>query len=157
MQIIKILNGLLTPIIAVLAVYIAYRQYQTANAKLKLDLYEKRLKIFRDFKAFIWLRITKLEFEESELEDFEVNTNEFIFLFGDEIVKFRNALITKGKNLIKKDREIKRRIVEENLHLTDPMELKKLQKERDEISTWLETEHKNIENRFSKYLDFRKL
>jgi len=157
MQLIKVLSGLLTPTIAILAVYIAYRQHQTAKAKLKLDLYEKRLIIFHNFKTFIWLRITKLEFEENELKDFERNTNECIFLFGDKIIDFRNALINKGKDLIKKDREIKRRIREESLHSTDPMELERLQKERENVSSWFDFEHGNIENRFNKYLNFRKL
>lgn len=161
MKLLEVLSGLLTPIIAILASYIAYRQYRTAKAKLKLDLYEKRLKIFKYFKTFIWQRITNLEFvineHENELRDFEINTTESMFLFGDEIVKFRNDLIINGKNLIKKEREIKRRIDEDNLHFTDPMALKELQIESHEISTWFETEHKNIENRFRKYLDFRKL
>ena len=90
MKLLDVLSGLLTPTIAILASYIAYRQYRTAKAKLKLDLYEKRLKIFKYFKTFIWRRITNLEFvineHENELKDFEINTTECIFLFGEEMI-----------------------------------------------------------------------
>jgi len=38
--------ALSTPMVAVLGIYIAFRQWKTAHEKLKLDLFEKRLAIY---------------------------------------------------------------------------------------------------------------
>lgn len=41
------ISALLTPVIAAIVTYIAYRQYDTARAKLALDLFEKRLAVYQ--------------------------------------------------------------------------------------------------------------
>jgi hypothetical protein len=42
---IGILTAFLTPLIAVIVAYIAYRQWRTAHTRLKLDLFDRRLAI----------------------------------------------------------------------------------------------------------------
>ena len=54
-QVVKYLSGLLTPIIAIIAAYIAYRQYKNDNERLKRDLYEKRYAIFSNLMETIAL------------------------------------------------------------------------------------------------------
>ncbi len=71
MQVIKIINALLTPIIAVLAVYIAYQQYLTNKKnserqyylnkkKLNFELYEKQYRISKKLRKFCIKLIKKL-------------------------------------------------------------------------------------------------
>ncbi|HEV2293707.1 MAG TPA: hypothetical protein VGR35_07615 [Tepidisphaeraceae bacterium] len=43
----------LTPLIACLAVWIAFQQFRVARNKLRLDLYEKRFKVYSAVKEFI--------------------------------------------------------------------------------------------------------
>lgn len=50
---ITISTALLTPLIALLAVYIAWAQAHTARQKLKLDLYDRRLIVFETAKKFL--------------------------------------------------------------------------------------------------------
>jgi hypothetical protein len=38
-------SAALTPVVAILTVYIAYQQYQTNMSKLRLDLYDRRRKV----------------------------------------------------------------------------------------------------------------
>ena len=40
------LSGALTPLIAVIAAYVAYQQYHTNRDKLRLDLYDRRFELY---------------------------------------------------------------------------------------------------------------
>lgn len=50
---IEVFSALLTPLIAILAVYIAYQQHKTNKTKLRHDLYEKQLDFYRSVMEFI--------------------------------------------------------------------------------------------------------
>ncbi len=43
---IDVFSALLTPVIAAIAVYVAYQQWQTNRRRLQLDLYDRRLRIY---------------------------------------------------------------------------------------------------------------
>lgn len=45
------LSALLTPVVAAIAVWIAYQQASTARAKLKLDLFERRIAVYNEVSA----------------------------------------------------------------------------------------------------------
>ena len=47
------LQVIVTAGIAVLGLMIAWRQYQTARSKLRLDLYDRRYRVYTDLTAFI--------------------------------------------------------------------------------------------------------
>ena len=51
-HLIPISSALLTPVIGVVAVYVAWQQWKTNDIKLKLDLYDRRLKIYLKVKEF---------------------------------------------------------------------------------------------------------
>ena len=50
---IKIFSGLLTPVIAIVAVYIAWQQWQTNRQKLILDRYDRRLRIYEEVRKIL--------------------------------------------------------------------------------------------------------
>jgi len=150
---IKIVSGLLTPIIAIIAVYIAYQQYLINKRKLKLDLYERRFRIFDETKKVLHKINQYAKIDLIELRDFMFSTNDRIFLFDSDI----NELII----------EIKNKAIDLN-HSTDDLknEIKlpvgsnerKVQIENNTTLThWFTSEFQNIEYRFLKYLDFKKL
>jgi hypothetical protein len=45
-QAIPVLSAALTPLIALIALYIAYQQYRTNRDKLRLDLYDRRFDLY---------------------------------------------------------------------------------------------------------------
>jgi len=85
---IDLLTALLTPTIALIAVYIAWQQWRTAEMKRKQNLFEKRYAFFQQMWHFYAGHIQNPEkvpptFEE-DLIDY---VHEAEFLFGDDIIK----------------------------------------------------------------------
>jgi|PlaIllAssembly_1097288.scaffolds.fasta_scaffold283843_2 hypothetical protein len=52
-QVIEVSKALLTPVIAIVAAYVAWQQLKTNRRKLKLDLFEKRYTVFEKIGEFI--------------------------------------------------------------------------------------------------------
>ncbi len=148
---IKIISGFLTPIIAIIATYIAYQQYFINKQKLKLELYEKRYRIFNETKKVLFKINQDAQIGLDELWDFMFNTNDRVFLFNSEI----NEFIL----------EIKSKAIEINHSTKRFQDLNKLplNSKNDLIekyalqTKWFTHEHNNIENRFFKYLNFKRL
>ena len=160
MNIIEILNGLMTIFIAGFVAYIGYQQFllneklaTIDSQKIKFELYEKRFRIFTETKKILHKINQDSKIDLIELRDFRFNTNERLFLFEDDII-----------NLIE---QIKSNAIELN-HSTD--DLKDLSRfpvgsyEREQqinkdsdLTRWFSNEYENIEARFLRYLDFKKL
>ena len=51
-SVIELFSAALTPIIAVLATYIAYQQWRTNKTRLDLELYDRRLAVYKAVDAF---------------------------------------------------------------------------------------------------------
>ncbi len=47
------LTALLTPLVAIVAAYVAFVNARTAKNKLKLDLFDKRIKVFATIRDLI--------------------------------------------------------------------------------------------------------
>ena len=52
-QLIGIFKGLLTPLIAIMASYIAWQQWQTNKQKLKLEKYDRRLRVYEQVREIL--------------------------------------------------------------------------------------------------------
>jgi len=48
MCVITILQGLLTPLIAIITTYIAWQQWKGNQLKLKMERYERRLRVYQE-------------------------------------------------------------------------------------------------------------
>ena len=59
-------STLLTPIIAVIAVYIAYQQHKTNRDNFRLNLYEKRYSVYRAINDFISHIIVDAKVDDQE-------------------------------------------------------------------------------------------
>ncbi len=164
MEFIEILKALLTPIIAILAVYLAYQQYRInkRNSKyqieidlkrINLELYNKRYKIFTETKNII-LKLSKYaEIDSQSLSDFVFNTNEHKFLFGPEIVEYLDELFKNATTLTAKKREQSNT----DIYPVPSLQRKKIIAEYGELLNWFTNEYENCEAMFIKYLDFRNL
>lgn len=86
---ISILVSLATPVIALAVAVIAYLQWQVAHDRLRLDLFDRRYKVYEAARKFI--AITTMEtpnFDDSHLLEFNDRTSSAVFLFKSDIVDY---------------------------------------------------------------------
>lgn len=118
MNIINILNACLTPVIAILAVYIAYQQYiinkQNSQQqyyinlrKLNFDLYKLRYRIFNETKQILLKINQEAKIEIIEIRDYSFSINESKFLFDNDIVEFLKDLQKKSLEISRLTKELK--------------------------------------------------
>lgn len=70
-----ILQGLLTPMIAIITTYIAVQQYRASMLKMRIDRYDRRLKIYQETHKFITAVTSELDLEIRQLFEFETATD----------------------------------------------------------------------------------
>ena len=95
------LVALLTPVIAAIAVYIAYQQWRTNRRKLALDLYDRRLRIYQATVEYISAVLSNLHPTLEVILKFRRSTAEVDFLFGQDIKKYLDELFEHGLALRK--------------------------------------------------------
>ena len=91
-------KGLPAAIVALVAVLIAYRQYRVAEAKLRLDLFERRLKIFENIHDFS-SKMLDINVDFNDLNEFTGGISHSDFLFGDDIREYVNEFREKATRL----------------------------------------------------------
>jgi len=82
----------LTVIVALLAVWIAYRNFAVSRERFRLDLFDKRFKVFEAARHLVSQALNAGELKRSELWAFRAAVIEKEFLFGDAIVEYLNEM-----------------------------------------------------------------
>lgn len=95
----KLFSALLTPVIAILAAYIAYQQWQTNRRKLDWDRYERRLRVYEATKSFLAQIMREANLHFDDISKFISETAEADLLFGPEIPKYLRELRTHANEL----------------------------------------------------------
>ena len=92
----QILQALLTPVIASIAVYIAWQQWKVNERKLEFDQYERRLRVYQDVVAILTYVIRDFKLEIIDLQKFRFTTAEADFLFEPEISAYIDEIFKRG-------------------------------------------------------------
>lgn len=95
----QILQGLLTPVIGVTTLYIAWQQWKANVRKAVLDRYERRLRIYQHVVEILRLIVRDFKPEIHDLLKFSADTAEADFLFGEDISNYLNEIYTHGVDL----------------------------------------------------------
>ncbi len=95
----RVLSALLTPIIAVIALYIAWQQFTINRRQHRLALFDKRLAVFNSTMKMIASVIQDANATLTDCFGLIRDTREHEFLFGPEIGAFINDLYRKGVEL----------------------------------------------------------
>jgi hypothetical protein len=148
-QVIEIFKGLLTPVIAIVATYIAWQQWKTNQQKLILDRYDRRLRVYDEVRKIL---STILRDERASYEDliqFHTAVSEADFLFGPEIPKYIDEIYKRGVNLQKLNREYRDYTQEspkgyDHDKIVDGMHNEMI---------WFEAQFEPAKLKFKKYLD----
>jgi hypothetical protein len=80
--------SLFFPIVTLLSltvVIIAALQWRVADNKLRLDLFDRRYKVYDATRNFVAVIIREATFTDSQLIDFNIGTSDAKFLFGPDV------------------------------------------------------------------------
>lgn len=91
-----ILQALLTPVIAIIAVRIGYLQYKHSREKLRLDLYNKRFAVFSAARNFLSAIVREGVPSQATTSRFSIDSAEAQFLFASDIIDFLESLLKEG-------------------------------------------------------------
>ena len=144
------MTTILTPIIALIALYIAFMQAWTAKEKLKLDLFEKRLKVYDVARNFIESIVESGETKEEEKKKFISDTNGSKWLFNDDIRTYFEEQL--WKNAI--DLEVIKAELEGSL---DGNERSNKAQRQGEIIKWFNAQFNVLDEKFSPFLRFESM
>jgi predicted cation transporter len=83
---IDVLSALLTPAVALIAIYIAYQQHKINEQRLRHETYERRLKVYKSVQKHlsVILRDGKTTFQECI--EFYSEASEAAFLFDSSVM-----------------------------------------------------------------------
>jgi hypothetical protein len=90
---------LLTPIIAIVATYIAWQQWKTNQLKLHLDRYDRRLKVYEEVRQILSIIVRDAKASYDDLLKFRRAVSEADFLFGPEIPAYIEEIYQRGVKL----------------------------------------------------------
>jgi hypothetical protein len=93
------LQGGLTIVIALLALYIAYQQWRTNALKSKLDLFGRRCQVLDEVRKLLSLAYGKGDLTADELREFMSQMLPAEFLFGPEIKEYIGDIYSHGWSL----------------------------------------------------------
>ena len=139
------LSALLVPLIACMTLLIAYRQWRTAQNKLKLDLFDKRLAVYEGVTSFVARILISGKVSDDELGRFLSITKNAKWLFSDEVANYLHSEIyKKAKEIQKYEAELKGVPVSGRRTA--------LKQEQDDAKTWIGDQFSVIDQRFKKYM-----
>lgn len=148
-------QALLTPLIAVLAGYIAYQQWQLNVRKLRLDLFDRRWKVYEAVIAFINTVCTDFKVKAEDVGNLRRMTVTADFLFGSEIPEYIDKLCDRAIKLAEAHRNYR--------SLADPpppagYDHNAVTKAMGDGESWFvdQLEKRTLNAMFSKYLDLNR-
>lgn len=92
-------KGLLTPVIAIIAAYIAWHQWQLNKRKMKLELYDRRKAVYEELKNLFHIISRDANVNMSDLSTYWVNVSEADFLFGSDVTSYLKEIYDHGVKL----------------------------------------------------------
>ena len=78
--------------IGLAVVFVAWQQRQIARHKLRLDLFDRRYKVYDATRKFISIILREARFEDTELFEFYAGTSDAEFLFDSAVVAYLEQL-----------------------------------------------------------------
>jgi len=146
-QLIEIFKGLLTPVIAIVATYIAWQQWQTNKQKLNFEKYERRLRVYEELRKILSIILRDANVSTDDLLKFRTSVSEADFLFGPEIPEYIDEIYKRGLNLWQWNQQYRER--------PENYDHKRVIEEMHKELTWLTEQFKPAKEKFKKYLNIR--
>ncbi|HTV35576.1 MAG TPA: hypothetical protein VMF12_04020 [Xanthobacteraceae bacterium] len=149
-QLLKALGPtLVAVVVGGLAGYIGWRQWQTGNYRLRLDMFDRRYAMYEATKLLFGTIAINGSVTSSDFADFREKIRGAEFFFDGEARQFFQRLIDLSWRAYMARSRQKR--------TKDDAVLNKLFDEEDECLKLVDAEGPNLEKIFSKYLDLSKI
>jgi hypothetical protein len=78
---------------------VAWLQWHVARTKLRLDLFDRRYKIYEATRTFLKLILRGTALSESELAEADLAFSEAVFLFGSDVSEFLREIREQARHL----------------------------------------------------------
>ena len=82
------LSPIATLIVGSAVAIIAWQQWRVARDKLRLDLFDRRYKVFEATRKFLTMTVKKARFDDAQLFEFCAGIADAEFLFGNDVVDY---------------------------------------------------------------------
>ncbi|WP_250504682.1 hypothetical protein [Caballeronia sp. AZ7_KS35] len=138
-------SALMVPLVAVLGVAIAYRQWRTAQNKLKLDLFEKRFAVYDAARRLLSAVMTSGKVSDEEMFRFFAGTGEAKWLLSADVANYL-------------DKELRLKMLQlqtlaaELEGVPAGAERSTNMKAQSEIKTWMREQFDVLDEKFSPFL-----
>jgi hypothetical protein len=140
-----ILTAVLTPLLAVIIAYIAYRQWRTAQNRLKLDLFDRRLAIHSTARDLIATVTSYGKIENKDMFAFLSGTPQARWLLNESIVEYL-------------EKELWPRVtkLQELVDTLDSPEVDRASNARQqrELKEWIAGQRSNLDALFDRFIKF---
>jgi len=127
-------------------VCIAWQQWQVAHAKLRLDLFDRRYKVYDATRAFLSVIVANENFDNSQLFTFYAGISDAGFLFDAAVVDYLEQIKTRAI-----DMRLKNKLLG---NLSNDDERAHLAQAETEQLLWLSEQLKVMGKVFTPYLGF---
>lgn len=151
-QTVQVFSALLTPLIAIVASYIAWQQWQTNRQKLVLDRYDRRLHVYEQVRKILSIIVRDAKANTENLLEFRASVSEADFLFGSEIPAYLDEIYKRGMKLWYWNQQY-RDCTQEKPEGYDHATV--VEGMHNEL-TWLSEQFEPAKEKFKKYLDISK-
>jgi hypothetical protein len=94
-------QGFLTPVIAVIATYVAWQQHRTNKLKVKLDIFDRRYAVYEQVSSVLW-SIVRSEVTTTELFKLHQRKFEAGLLLGKPAEDFLETVYQRGVQIEQK-------------------------------------------------------
>jgi len=148
-QIIEISKGLLTPLIAIIATYIAWQQWQTNLQKLNFEKYDRRLHVYEEVKKILSIILRDADANNEDLLKFRTSVSEADFLFGPEIIEYIDEIYGHCSDLHRWKVELR----DPTQKIPHGYDHNKVVEGIDKELKWLHKQFESAKEKFRKYLD----
>lgn len=141
-----LLFSIATLFLSLAVVVIAWQQYRVAENKLRLDLFDRRYKVYDATRKFLIQIAQYNSFEEPELVNFAAGISDAEFLFGADVVEYLKQIRKRALDM--RDHQA---ILEQELR--DDELSRRAHTEQDHRS-WLKKQITDMASVFAPYLGF---
>ena len=97
---VDVLSSLFTPMIAIVAVYIAFQQHKINDQRLRHETYERRLKVYKSVQRHLSVILREGKTTYQECSEFYSEASEAAFLFDNTVMERIDEIYKKSIDMV---------------------------------------------------------